>query len=155
MQQRQQDRAGAGADIGDAHGIGRLAAGANEFERRLDHRFRVGTRHQRVRGERETQAPEFLLAEDARDRLVLQPPLHQRGEVIGFVVLQRPLGRERHAGEIQLRCRADQQPRIELRRVELRRRELSCEFPPRGFDGEVGEIVPVHAAAPSVASSAA
>ena len=82
VQQRQQDRAGAGADVGDAQRLERIAAGANEFERRLDHGFRIRARHQRVGGEREAQAPEFLLAEDARDRFVLQPPLHQRGEAV-------------------------------------------------------------------------
>ena len=48
-QQRQQDRTGAGAEVGDAERTIRTAVGAQHVERGFDHGFSVGPRHQRVR----------------------------------------------------------------------------------------------------------
>ena len=43
--------------------------GAQHFERQFDHRFGIGPRHQRRGGQFQRQSPEFLVPENARDRL--------------------------------------------------------------------------------------
>ena len=73
MQQCEQDRAGSGADIGDARALSRDSAFAKDLERQFDHGLGVRPRHQRRFGEAERQAPEFPRAENAGDRLMREP----------------------------------------------------------------------------------
>ena len=68
-QQRQQDRAGAGAEIGDAQRAIEVSAGAQQFQRQFDHRLGIGPRHQCRGRELQRQPPKLLLAENAGDRL--------------------------------------------------------------------------------------
>ena len=80
MQQRQQDRARAGAEIGDAQRAvrgPRAAIAASAASTTVS----VSGRGTSVAGEsRKRQAPEFLDAEDARDRLAREPPRGERVE---------------------------------------------------------------------------
>ena len=76
-EQRQQDRAGAGAEIGDPQRAVGRAVGAPQLKRTLDHGFGVGTRHQRRGREMQRQSPKFLDAENARDRLAGEAALRE------------------------------------------------------------------------------
>src|SRR5262249_56138943 len=67
--QRQQQRAGAGAEIGDAQVLRLAPLIAERGQRRLDHGFALRARQQRFAVDLEPQAPKFLAADDARDRL--------------------------------------------------------------------------------------
>ena len=49
-------------------------------ERGLDHGLGLRPRHQRIRVEPQRQAPEFLAADDAGDRLVREPARGERGD---------------------------------------------------------------------------
>lgn len=66
-EQRDQQAAGAGAEIEDGQRI--LPARAERPQRGLDDGLTVGTRLQRRRRQAKGQAPEFALADDAPDRL--------------------------------------------------------------------------------------
>src|SRR6185437_7888751 len=68
-QQRQQDRAGAGAEIGYPQRAIGSAGVAHYFQRQFDQGFGIGPRHQRRRRKFQRQSPEFLVADNARDRL--------------------------------------------------------------------------------------
>ncbi len=46
-QQREQNCAGAGAEIGDAQWAIEVATGAHQFQRQFDHRLGIGPRYQR------------------------------------------------------------------------------------------------------------
>ena len=58
------------------------AVGIERGERRFDNRFRFRPRHQRRGIDRELQAPEFLAADDARDRLARETPPRQRRDCV-------------------------------------------------------------------------
>ena len=64
--------AGAGAEVENAACA--FPSTDSRAAARHDQRLGVGPRHQGRRVELEAQAPEFLLAEDAGDRLALEPP---------------------------------------------------------------------------------
>ena len=66
MQQREQDRARAGAEIGDAQAPRAIV---DERQRQLDDGFGFRPRHQHGGRDGERQAPEFARTDDARDRL--------------------------------------------------------------------------------------
>ena len=79
-QQREQQRARAGAEIGDAQRAAARPACVDRGERRLDHGLGLRPRHQRRVGDAQRQPPEFLAADDARHRLALEPPRRKRGQ---------------------------------------------------------------------------
>ena len=83
-EQRQQQRARAGADIEDAQRLHAPAAMHDKVERGLDHGLGFRPRHQNVGRHDERQAPEFLAAENARHRLALEPARGHRGHRVDF-----------------------------------------------------------------------
>ncbi len=84
-QQRQQNRAGAGAEIGDAQRAIEASTGAQQFQRQFDHRLGIGPRHQRRGRELQRQPPEFLLADNARDRFACEATACEVFEASRFV----------------------------------------------------------------------
>ncbi len=78
-QQRQQDRARTGAEIGDAQRSRARAVAIEQRERQFDDGFGFGPRHQHGRRDDQRQAPEFLLADNARDGLAREAA---RGELL-------------------------------------------------------------------------
>ena len=128
--------------------------GAQHFQCQLDHRFGVGPRHQRRRRKLQRQTPEFLGSENTRDRLtreaaarkVLQPHGLSRGD--------GPRRGRDEAGQVETQRRADQNPRVEFRRIDCVCPEPGRQRAPRRFDGVSGERM-AHAAAPWAASWAA
>ena len=86
-EQRQQEGTRAGAEIGDPQCTRARAGYVETFERGFDNRLGVGARHQRVRRERELQAPELLDADDAGNRLAGKTPVNLRKTYAGNVVL--------------------------------------------------------------------
>src|ERR1700743_1061620 len=77
QQQRRQERAGAGAEIGDAQRTLLFAFGADNFKRALDYGLGIGPRQQRGRGKLYGQAPKFFLADDTRNRLAGESPFRE------------------------------------------------------------------------------
>ena len=65
-QKREQDRTRTGAEIGDVQRTGPRAVAVEQCERQLDHSFGFRPRHQHGGRDGERQAPEFLLADNAR-----------------------------------------------------------------------------------------
>ena len=63
---------------------GRERSSAERIKRRLDHGLGLRPRHQRVGIEVEREAPEFLDADDARDRLARETPAGERCNSVGF-----------------------------------------------------------------------
>ena len=134
-QQREQNCAGAGAEIGDAQRTIEVSAGAQQFQRQFDHRLGIGPRHQRRGRELQRQPPKFLLAENARDRLAREATAGEFLEACRFV-----------RGELAL-CGRYQAGQVEAKRVAVRSRasssaefdgggfELRGERAPRGLDG--------------------
>ena len=156
MQQRQQDRTGAGAGVGNAQQSGRIASGTQDIERGLDNRFRVGSRHQRCRRKLEIQPPEFLAAEQARDRFAADAAVGEILQSRGFECSQSSLGVGDHSCEIEPRHGADHQPRIEFGRFDCSTLKMRRQIPARRIDGETCEgDVHRQAAEPCAASCAA
>src|SRR4029077_15647636 len=71
---------GAGAEIGNAQFSRARAAGIDCRECSLDDRFRLRPWHQRRGIDAQRQAPEFLIAENARDRLAGEAASSQSGD---------------------------------------------------------------------------
>ena len=70
----------AGAEVGDAQRPRARTRSVDRGQRGLDHGFGLRPRHQRAGIDAQRQAPKFLPADDARDRLVREPALRQRGD---------------------------------------------------------------------------
>jgi hypothetical protein len=98
VQQGEQDRARAGADVGDARRPPRDRKLTEDFQRQFNHRLGVGPRHQRGVRQPKGQAPKLPHAEDARDRLAREAPLCIVLELHGFRRCERPCGLRDHAG---------------------------------------------------------
>ena len=75
-QQREQQRAGAGADVENAQ-TRPFAIAIDGVERGLDHGLGFRPRHQHGRRDAQHEAPELLASADARDRLALEAPRGQ------------------------------------------------------------------------------
>ena len=130
-QQREQQRAGAGAEIGDAQRARARSAGVDRGERRLDHGFGFRPRHQRGGVSAQRQAPEFLDAEDARDRLALEPPRGERRDRVALA--SSPSARSRLDGERRCdRGRAHGRPAAARRARANRARPGETHRPARG-----------------------
>ena len=125
-QQRQQDRAGAGAEIGDAQrAIEAPSARSNSSASSTT--VSVSGRGTSVAGEScERQSPEFLLAENARDRLAGEAAAREVFEACRFVRRELPLRRRDQAGEVEAERVADQQPAHRVRREFESRRASIC-----------------------------
>ncbi len=129
---------------------------AQNVQRRLDHRLGVGAGHERVIGEAQIEAPEFLPAKDARDRLVRDPALCVGRDHCRFVTgdLARSLGGQ--AGVIEIERRAEQQPRIKVGRFDAVVLEMGRQRATGGLDRQSCERdVRAHAALPCAANCAA
>ena len=84
------------------------------------------------------EPPEFLAAEDARDRLARLPPGRERGERVGFRGREEPLAGGSKPGMVEAERMANQQAGVELGRVDtLRAQALRKQAAGRG-DGDVG-----------------
>ncbi len=133
-EQRQQNRTGAGVEVGDAQ---RTAAGvAKRRERRLDNSLGFRPGHQRVGVERERKAPEFFRADDPRDRLAIEAALRDRGDRGGFFLGETAVGLRRQRGMVERKRVADQDARVEIGRIEPGIAELPRKTASRGRDGE-------------------
>ena len=90
-------------------------------KRRLDHGFGLRPRHQRGFVEPQRQAPEFLDAEDARDRLAAEPPRGKRSQLRALVLAEaaRSLSIVER-GVVEAERVADEQARVELGRIQAR-----------------------------------
>ncbi len=78
--QRQKQCARAGAEIGNTQRPCTGPSCIDCSERRFDNCFGLGSRHKRCWTDAKRQAPEFLAADNARDRLSGQPALRQCGD---------------------------------------------------------------------------
>ena len=111
-EQRQQQRARPGADVENAQGLHAQAAAPDKIERGFDHSLGFRPRHQHGFADLQRQAPEFLDAENARDRLVLEPA---RGELLdrcGLLRGERPFAVGDQRGAIDAERVRNQQPRV-------------------------------------------
>ena len=113
-QQRQQDRAGAGAEIGDAQRTIEASAGAQQFQRQFDHRLGIRPRHQRRGRELQRQPPKFLLAENAGDRFAREATAGEFLEACRFVRGELALRGRYQAGQVEAKGMARQNPRVEF-----------------------------------------
>ena len=100
-QQRQQDCAGAGAEIGDAQRTIEVSAGAQQFQRQFDHRFGIRPRHQRRGRKLQRQTPKLLLAENARDRFAREATAGEFLEACRFVRRELALRGRYQAGQVE------------------------------------------------------
>ncbi len=115
-EQRQQERARAGAEIGDLEGgVARLRA-IERLERGFDHGLGLRSRHQGRGIELEIQPPEFLDPDDARHRLACEAARRQRGDRIGLAGIERARGLGGEARMVEAERVRHQEPRIQLGR---------------------------------------
>src|ERR1700722_17774417 len=84
-QQCQNERAAAGAEVGDAQFSRARSAGIDRRERRLDDSFCFWSWHQRRGIDAQRQAPEFLVSENACARLAGEAAVRQRRNDIFLV----------------------------------------------------------------------
>ncbi len=89
-------------------------AGAQHLQRQFDHGFGIGPRHQRRGRQCQRQSPEFLVAENARDRLAAEAAAREILQPVRFVRGELPAGGRDQAGEVEAEHGADQQSRIEF-----------------------------------------
>ncbi len=160
MEQRYQDGAGAGAQIGDAQvrdpQVPRpRAVAVDQGERRFDHRLGVRARHQHRRSHLERQSPEFLDARDAGHRFAREPARGQRLDAGDFGVTQRPLAVVHQARMVEPEHMADEQARIEIGAVDSARAKPCRKGPPHRCDAQVSRRAAGdgHARAPSASAS--
>jgi len=113
-QQCQQDRARSGADIGDAVPAIGVALGTPNFEGQFDHRFGIGSWHQRRGRELQWQSPEFLLPENARDWLSSEAAARKIFNPHRFARGEKPCRSRDQPGEIETERRANQHTRVEF-----------------------------------------
>ena len=99
----------------------RRSIGAQQFQRQLDQGFRIRPRHQRFRGEFERQSPEFLDAQDPRNRLARETAAGEIVKANGLIRREPPVRGGDDAAKIKPEHGADQQPRIEFGRIRSRR----------------------------------
>ena len=135
-QQRREDRPRAGAEIEDAQRRGAVGPQGEGF---LHQGFRIRARHQGLGGEGEGQAPEFLLAQDARHRLPGDAAGKKgvRGRDLGGgdgIVARQPRGGQAE-GE------GEQEPGVEIRAGKARRAQDVRHPPPQGRAGGGGHGV--------------
>ena len=78
-----------------------------------DKRLAIGPGVQRVRTEREGQAPKLPLAEDARDRLAVQTAHHHLRQTGGLISIQQMIARRENPAAIEPSGCLDQQARID------------------------------------------
>ena len=123
-QQRQQQRARAGADDRAMRSFSVASASRTiAVERRFDHGFGFRPRHQHGRRRSASAGPRIPCAEDARDRLALEPALARSAAIAS--VSSRGRARARRCaiscGAVEAERMADQHARIELGRIRCRR----------------------------------
>ena len=115
VQERDQKTTRAGAEIQNAQPRDPIRDGG---ERRLDDGFRIGPGHERLGREREGQAPEFLLPENAGDRFMDEPPGDMVEQKLRTCGAERHVRRHRQRGSIHAERLAEEDARIARRAVE-------------------------------------
>ena len=141
-QQRQQNCAGAGAEIGDAQRAIEVAAGAHQLQRQFDHRLGIGPRHQRRGRELQRQSPEFLLAENARDRLAREAPARILRQSAASAEVSRRRLRD-HAGQVEAEHGCQKNARIEFGVIDAGGFESRRQRPPRALNLGPGSVTNV------------
>src|SRR5262249_41674146 len=103
----------------------------------------------------ERQAPEFLAAEKARDRLAREPPRRKRRNGAGFIGREHAarLGRERRV--VEPKRMADESARSRRGAVTTAATKPERQPPSRRADRAAGKRPPRHDGAPSAASNSA
>ena len=134
-EQRQKERARAGAEIGDPPDTRARAVRIDGGERRLDHRFGFRPRHQRRGIDAQRQAPEFLAADDARDRLARKPPRRERGDRRSLRGVKRAGAGRGERGMIEPKRVSDEDAGVELGRIEAGNAKFLRQCAPRFGDG--------------------
>ena len=155
-EQRQQDGAGPGADVSDAKlaVFGKIVP--DDLKRSGNNGFGIGTRHQCRVGQAQVEAPEFLVAQNAGDRLMHQAALRKGGDDAGLILSHLAVRLDRKAGVIEAERRADQKARIEVRRIDIAGFEFCRQCAPRRLNGQSGErSAGAHDAPPCSASNLA
>ncbi len=132
-QKREQDRARAGAEIEEAQ---RRAAVRQRGKDRTDQRLRVLPRVEDRRIDREMQAPELAVPEDARDRLAGEPAGGVSGKRISAGAYG-PGGRADQRDVVEAAGGADEDARVEVGSVATLRAEQGGEPAPRRLDRKV------------------
>ena len=119
---------------------GACAPPIDQRERQLDHSFGFGARHQHGGRHDEGQAPELLLADDARDRLAAPGGAPPTASIVRRGLRPRALASLLSpARMIEPERVADQDARIELRRLEPGCAKLFSERAPRLRDGRAAQ----------------
>ena len=123
-EQRQKERARSGAEVGDPQ-LPRARAGRiDRGERRLDDRFRLRARHQRRGIDVQRQAPEFLAADDTRDRFARQPAAGQRRDRASLAFVENAPAGGRQRGVIERQRMTDENAGIKFGRIDPGRLEF-------------------------------
>jgi len=143
-QDRQQQAAGAGAEIEDTG----ARDAAQKIERGGDQRFAVGARIEHGRRHREVETPEFAAAENARHRLARETALLIPGKKHLFLRRDEGAGLADHLDLARPRRAAHHEPRIEFGRWKAGLFQPPAQHPRR-------MIARVHASSPSAARRAA
>ena len=112
-----------------------VLAGTQQFQRQFDHGFGIRPRHQRRGRQLQRQAPKFLLADNARDRLAREAAACEVVEASRFVRGELALRGRYQAGQIEAERVAGQNPRVEVGGFDRGGFESRGECAPRGFDG--------------------
>jgi hypothetical protein len=86
--------------------------------RSADDCFRVRTWHQRGRSNLKPQPPEFLVTNNDSDAFTCQPTLAERCDRLRFARGDAAVARHNEAGVIETEREANQDARIDLRRLE-------------------------------------
>ena len=164
-QERQNERAAAGAEVGDAQRSRARAVHVDRCERSLDDGFRFRSRHQRRGIDAQWQAPEFLVPDNARDRLAGEATVRQSGDGVFLIRAKPARGSRGERRMIEAKRVADQDTGVEFGRVEARGAKFCRQRTPRrgnsariravGFCKTSGGIDDWHQFTSSAASSAA
>src|SRR5262249_52824327 len=152
MQQREQQGARTAAAAGDAQTPRRLWA--DDGERRLDQGLGLRPGHQHRGRDDEREAPELLAAENAGDRLAGDAPSREGPNPLGLLVADDSVGSRGEVCVVEPERVADEEARIELRRVESCFPERGRKRPARTRDGDNRTEIDPHAES-SAASRAA
>ena len=114
LHEREKERTAPGAEIGDPARTRARALRIDGGERRLDDRFALRPRHQRRLGERKLQAPEFLAAHDARDRLASEAPARKGLDRVARLAIEHARASRRERRLVEAKRMTDKNTRIEF-----------------------------------------
>ena len=112
--ERQQQRAGACAEICDAQWTRSRSAFIDRGECRLNKGLGVGPRHQGRRRDLKRKAPEFAGAENMRNRLAGEAPLLQQIDRVLLLRSERAIRRRSERGMIEAKCMTNEKTCIQF-----------------------------------------